>query len=64
MPALNHSSEAIALLWAYELLRENKCLFKGLTKAKRRLSKCELQMSKHKGIYPHPSTPKRKERRL
>jgi hypothetical protein len=31
------SNEALALLWAYELNRENKQLFKGLKKAKRRL---------------------------
>lgn len=64
MSTSNHSSEAIALLWAYELIRENKCLFKGLTKAKRRLSKCELQIPKNMGVYPHPSTSKRKHRRL
>ncbi|KAJ5203543.1 hypothetical protein N7449_005622 [Penicillium cf. viridicatum] len=31
------SNEALALLWAYELNRENKQLFKGLKKVNRRL---------------------------
>ncbi|KAJ5169950.1 uncharacterized protein N7500_002733 [Penicillium coprophilum] len=31
----NKSNEALALLWAYELMRENKQLFKGLKKANR-----------------------------
>lgn len=41
------SNEALALLWAYELNRENKCLFKGLTKVQRRLSKRELKTPQH-----------------
>lgn len=32
-----NSNEALALLWAYELNRENKQLFKGLKKVNRHL---------------------------
>ena len=47
----NTSNEPLALLWAYELNRQNKCLFKGLRKAHHRLSKLEpLEISQH--VHP------------
>lgn len=39
------SNEALALLWAYELNRENKQLFKGLKKVNRRLDAFHQTMS-------------------
>ncbi|KAJ5206434.1 hypothetical protein N7491_002949 [Penicillium cf. griseofulvum] len=52
------SNEALALLWAYELNRENKQLFKGLKKAKRRLDAFHLATSASYAEGSHQSNGK------
>lgn len=47
------STEALALLWAYEFRRENECLFKGLRKVNHRLSKRD-NSEKTRDIDTHP----------
>ena len=49
------SNEALALLWAYELNRENKHLFKGLKKMNRRLAKHDKPQPLSKDIDRDPS---------
>ncbi|KAJ5971585.1 uncharacterized protein N7479_001503 [Penicillium vulpinum] len=46
-------NEALALLWAYELNRENKQLFKGLKKVNRRLDACQSTTSANCAKGPH-----------
>ncbi|KAJ5503817.1 hypothetical protein N7463_006691 [Penicillium fimorum] len=52
------SNEAIALLWAYELTRENKQLFKGLQKVNRRLDAYHPTISATRANDPHQSNRK------
>ncbi|KAJ5321675.1 uncharacterized protein N7506_010805 [Penicillium brevicompactum] len=54
------STEALALLWAYELNRENKCLFKGLRKVNHRLSRRDNR-EKTRDIDTHPDIATSKE---
>lgn len=52
------SNEALALLWAYELNRENKQLFKGLKKMNRRLDAAHPSMSASCANGSHQSNEK------
>ncbi|KAJ5871200.1 uncharacterized protein N7529_003553 [Penicillium soppii] len=49
-PSSAKSNEALALLWAYELNRENKHLFKGLKKANRCLAGCDKSHPSSKNV--------------
>ncbi|KAJ5374484.1 hypothetical protein N7517_006490 [Penicillium concentricum] len=52
------SNEALALLWAYELTRENKQLFKGLKKVNRRLDASHPTTSATRANGSHQSNEK------
>ncbi|KAJ5823708.1 hypothetical protein N7447_006048 [Penicillium robsamsonii] len=58
-----NSNEALALLWAYELTRENKQLFKGLKKVNRRLDAYHPTMAATRANDSHQRNKKENQQR-